>query len=327
MTLQEMGALLREERERQGISLEKAAADIKISKKYLIALEEGQTEELPHPVYAKGFVKNYARLLGLDPEEMGAVLSGHYAVEDDHLREIPRYEGRESGPAIKERKIPFARPSSSSSGPGLASSLVYAVPLLLVFAGLAWFFFFSSYAKDFSFEGVIGFFKAKVESSVPGAPEAPKPAAPAKSEAPAPKAEAKPEPRHDPAPAPADQGAPVQRDLLATTPGAGAPAPQQAQPAHEPAITAAKLASEAQFAAAGRQVVEVNANQPASVEVSTEDGLTRAFTLVKGQRLSLRFNEKITVRFLQAPSVGIRLNGKDYPVEGGKAEGKSVTFH
>ncbi|MFP5238758.1 MAG: helix-turn-helix domain-containing protein, partial [Acidobacteriota bacterium] len=96
MTLEEMGALLRQERERLGISLEQAATEIKISKKYLVALEEGRTKELPHPVYAKGFVKNYAKLVGLDPEEMGRALANHYRADDDHVREAPqRVEPRE----------------------------------------------------------------------------------------------------------------------------------------------------------------------------------------------------------------------------------------
>lgn len=325
MTLEEMGALLRQERERQGISLETAATEIKISKKYLVALEEGQTKELPHPVYAKGFVKNYARLLGLDPEEIGAVLSSHYAVDDDQLREPPGQELRETS-SIRDRRPSFAPQGSS----GFKPSLWLALPLLLVFGGLVWFFFFSSFGQGFSMESVLGLFSSKQEQAAPAPQAAQKPAAstPAAPVAPVPgpKAEAKPEPA---APALADQGSPVQRDLLATTPGPGgvkqAPASLGA-PAPEQNITPEKLAAEAQFAVSGKQVVEINAIQPASLEATAEDGQKRSLTLVKGQRLALRFNDRVVVRFQQAPAVSVKLNGKDYPLEGGRADGKSITF-
>ena len=117
------------------------------------------------------------------------------------------------------------------------------------------------------------------------------------------------------------------RDLLATTPGPGGYKPAQAlQPASEQDITPEKLAAEAQFASSGRQVVEINANQPASLEVSTEDGQKRSLTLVRGQRLSLRFNDKVVVRFQQAPSVAVKVNGKDFPLEGGRADGRNIQF-
>lgn len=331
MTLEEMGALLRQERERQGITLEKAAAEIKISKKYLIALEEGHTKDLPHPVYAKGFIKNYARLLGLDPEEMGAVLSLHYSPEDE--REGHRIEPRPVAAPIKERKLSFATPGGTSH---FKPSLWLGVPLVLVFCGLVW-FFFSSLGPGLSLEGVRGFFKSKAEAPAPEAPQPPKQAKPeakpaaAPSPAPAAKPETKPEPEAAPAP---EAAAPtVPRDFLATTPGSGgvkpAPAvqPAPASPsASEQEITPEKLAAEAQFASSGKQIVEINANQPASLEITTEDGQKRAFTLVKGQRLSLRFNDKVEVRFQQAPSVAIKLNGKDFPLEGGKADGRAIAF-
>jgi len=331
MTLEELGLLLRQERESRGISLAKAAADLKISKKYLIALEAGQTDDLPHPVYAKGFVKNYARLLGLDPEEMGAVLSQHYSVDEDQLREMPRYDGRESGPAIKERRPPLAKPGG---GGGSSAGLAYALIGLIVAGGLVWLLFFSGYVR-LDVQQAMTFIRSKFEASPAGQPPKKEKTAPAdaehKADKPAPKPEAA-APAQTPAPAapaaaaqaPAESAAPVQRDFLATG-SSQSPAPVPAAKP-EPAITPEKLAAESLFAANGKQVVEVNANQPATVEVSTEDGRTRAFTLVKGQRMSLRFNDNVVVRFLQAPSVSIRLNGKEYPLEGGKADGKSITF-
>jgi len=61
---------LREARERQGLSLEGAAAYTRIRKSYLLALEEEDYARLPHPTYVKGFLKAYAAYLGLDNREV-----------------------------------------------------------------------------------------------------------------------------------------------------------------------------------------------------------------------------------------------------------------
>ena len=105
----------------------------------------------------------------------------------------------------------------------------------------------------------------------------------------------------------------------------GKPSAQQDAVAAQ-AITSANLESEAQFAATGSQSVEINAGQSAKLEVTDESGQNRSFALLKGQRLTLKFNTKIGVRFVSAPAVTLKLNGKDYPLEGGKAEGRTIQF-
>ena len=318
MTLEEMGALLRQERERQGISLEKAAGEIKISKKYLVSLEEGRKDDLPHPVYAKGFVKNYARILGLDPQEMADILARHYDVDDDQLRESPRYDAKESAPSIREKRVSFA---SGGSSRGFRPSLWLALPLALVFAGVAWFFFSSG--ASVSLENLTTLFSSRSDSQPQqSAPPATAPA-PLPEAKPAPKAESRPEPAQAEL---AASAASAQREVQTTLPvfggkPAGIPPVSAGQ-----AITPANLDSEAQFAATGSQSVEINANQPAKLEVTDEAGQSRSFTLLKGQRLTLKFNTKLGVRFASAPSVALKLNGKDYPLEGGKADGRTLQF-
>ncbi len=67
-TAQGIGALLRRARERRGTSLQDAARDTCISIAYLGALERGEPySAFPAPVYARGFLREYARYLGLDP--------------------------------------------------------------------------------------------------------------------------------------------------------------------------------------------------------------------------------------------------------------------
>lgn len=62
-----IGALLKEARERQGLPLEGIAHSLRIPLKTLRALEEEDFTSLPADVYVRGFLKQYAAVLGLDP--------------------------------------------------------------------------------------------------------------------------------------------------------------------------------------------------------------------------------------------------------------------
>jgi cytoskeletal protein RodZ len=63
-----LGELLLAARERKGVDLYRAERDTKIRAKFLAALEHGDFRDLPGAVYTKGFLRNYAIYLGLDPE-------------------------------------------------------------------------------------------------------------------------------------------------------------------------------------------------------------------------------------------------------------------
>lgn len=64
------GSCLREERIRQGFTLEMVENETKIRKIYLVALEEENFSLLPPRVYAIGFARRYSQFLNLDEEEM-----------------------------------------------------------------------------------------------------------------------------------------------------------------------------------------------------------------------------------------------------------------
>ena len=65
-----MGETLQAARERKGVDLYRAERDTKIRLRYLAALEDGDWDDLPAPVYTKGFLRNYAIYLGLEPDEI-----------------------------------------------------------------------------------------------------------------------------------------------------------------------------------------------------------------------------------------------------------------
>lgn len=99
-----VGTLLRETRERRGISLLEAERDTRISRRYLEALEGDRFETLPAPVYIRGFVRTYAGYLRLDPEEAVSLVPGN----------LPRPVGLEPLPGLRRgiegRALPAVEP-------------------------------------------------------------------------------------------------------------------------------------------------------------------------------------------------------------------------
>lgn len=68
-----LGELLRQARVQKGLSLAQVEEATRIRSAYLEALEEEAFGRLPAPVYVRGFLKNYAVYLGLDPREVLAL--------------------------------------------------------------------------------------------------------------------------------------------------------------------------------------------------------------------------------------------------------------
>ena len=66
---QSLGAVLRERREAMGVSLAEVEVATRIRQKYLSALEADDWHLLPGEVVGRGFLRNYADYLGLDPQE------------------------------------------------------------------------------------------------------------------------------------------------------------------------------------------------------------------------------------------------------------------
>jgi len=83
------GEDLRREREIRGISLKEIADATKISKRFLEALERNDHKTLPAPVFTRGFVREYARYVGLNAEEM--VNRYNFAsANDDRIEKPPQ---------------------------------------------------------------------------------------------------------------------------------------------------------------------------------------------------------------------------------------------
>jgi cytoskeletal protein RodZ len=106
-------------RERKGVDLIRAERDTKIRVRYLSALERGDYRELPGAVYTKGFLRNYAIYLGLEPEDV--------------LRQWRRERGDQ---AMPEPMVVPLRPIAEPSRP-LTFSPSVIVAALLTFVVIA----------------------------------------------------------------------------------------------------------------------------------------------------------------------------------------------
>lgn len=68
-----VGQILKEEREKKFYTLEEIEKNLKIRKELLEALEADDYSKLPPQTFVQGFIKNYGKFLGLEPEKLLAV--------------------------------------------------------------------------------------------------------------------------------------------------------------------------------------------------------------------------------------------------------------
>jgi len=67
VTQSSAGALLRQAREDSGFSIVDIARQLKLGARQIEALEENDFGKLPGPTFVRGFIRNYAKLLQIDP--------------------------------------------------------------------------------------------------------------------------------------------------------------------------------------------------------------------------------------------------------------------
>ncbi|HZK40399.1 MAG TPA: RodZ domain-containing protein [Atribacterota bacterium] len=72
--MKDIGNFLRESREAKGISLIEVEKDLKIRKKYLQALEEGNVDVIPSKTYIVGYLRNYSKYLDIDEENINQII-------------------------------------------------------------------------------------------------------------------------------------------------------------------------------------------------------------------------------------------------------------
>ncbi len=116
-----VGADLRAARERLGWTLPTVAAHLRIRLPYLEAIEAARLDELPGNAYAVGFLRAYAKAVGLDPDE------------------IARRFRAETADLNRQTKLSFPAPVPERGIP--AGAVVLVGMLIVVIAYVGWYRF------------------------------------------------------------------------------------------------------------------------------------------------------------------------------------------
>ena len=108
-----------------GLSFADVERDTRINRTYLEAIEDGRFTDIPAPVYARGFVRSYARYLGLDPEEAVAAMP-----------KLPPPLGLEPMPGLRRTVAPALPAVNLPVAGGIAAALLLAILAYLFLPGL-----------------------------------------------------------------------------------------------------------------------------------------------------------------------------------------------
>jgi len=117
-----LGETLQRARQARGLTLEEVERDTRISRHYLAALENENFGLLPAPVYARGFLRTYARYLGLEPANLLPLFPVGY-VDEPVLQPWPKVA------------TPMTWPSSGLLAGGVVGVLILIVVLLYSLGG------------------------------------------------------------------------------------------------------------------------------------------------------------------------------------------------
>lgn len=94
-----LGERFRAAREARGLALSAVSEQIRIRSVYLAAIEDEHWATIGAPVYIRGFLRTYARFLGLDPEEVVATFNAQ--AQGTPLAPAPRDEPAPADVAVR----------------------------------------------------------------------------------------------------------------------------------------------------------------------------------------------------------------------------------
>jgi cytoskeleton protein RodZ len=335
-----IGETLRRERLRRNLDLDEISRELKISHKFLEAIEGDRFEELPGGVFAKSFVRQYARLLALDEEELAGEVQRTFAPSP---ATSPFSESSTPAeirvPRVEEwRNVANGGFSQSSPLPALA---LVVVMMLVCSAVYAWWQRPRHSAAIPDQPGTT----AQTEVAQAPAVQLPQPQAikpqtsdlqtpggqatpsvPGVPSPPAPFEAGRAESAQSPAPTAAQNGAdqPVREAVPSTPvlPAAASSASRSVIPPQE----SVRPASLPVVSPKGPVQVAVTADIPVWVLATTDGKFSFSGTIEKNQTRILAGNSNVRLRLGNAGAVSITLNGKPVGAVGPKGQVRTVQF-
>ncbi len=299
------GLRLKQEREKQAVTLDDISLTTKISTRMLRALEEEKFDQLPGGIFNKGFIRAYARCLKMDEDQAiadylaatGASLPGK---ESEHDNQPPVLEPPSRAEVREQlREELSGRPEGAA---GLPWGTL-AVVLLVVALGFAAWGFYSQQSQKTNRNSVAP--AASSPDAVPASvaePPSPQPA----SNSSTPPAEVPP------------TGQP-------TVPSSTSVEPSQTPAAVPPVSTPAPDQSPAPQTAGF--TVRIKARQDSWLSISVDGEVSTKSILSASTEKSVRATSEVVVRAGNVGALDIEFNGKKLPVQGDVGEAKTLTFN
>jgi cytoskeletal protein RodZ len=127
----DLGTTLRDARERRGLSLTQLSSTTKIPLTHLEAMEANVFELVPPGIFLRGFLRAYAREVGLDPRQ----IIDQFAAE--HGSELPPPVEMPASPTTPDNRDETHFVDADPSGSGSAwSSLAVVIALIIAVVGI-----------------------------------------------------------------------------------------------------------------------------------------------------------------------------------------------
>lgn len=302
-----LGAKLKLEREKRKVTLDEISRSTKIGTRMLRALEEEHFDQLPGGIFNKGFIRAYARFLGLDEEQ---AIADYLAATGTSPPGTQPAGADEAQVAELRAQVELRSHEESPSTAGFPWGL-FAVVLLVLALGLA---VWGLYTRGAGKENppVAASSAPTVSNSPPTTVSGASPsAASASSSTAAP-----------PSVSPATQPA-----VLAST----EPASPAASVVNTPVTTSnpsAPAAGESQRPKASPSplLLRIKARQDCWISVTVDGEVVTQETLIAPAQKSVRAAKEIVIRAGNVGALDFEFNGQPLSARGNYGEAKTLTF-
>jgi cytoskeleton protein RodZ len=322
------GDRLKKEREQRGITLDDISLTTKIGTRLLRALEEEKFEQLPGGIFNKGFVRAYARHVGLDEDQtvadyMTAVTANQpQPVQSQESFPVQVPQERKAPPPAPDRR---ARPSALAGGRETAAEIpwgILAVVLLVIAIALASWSYLHRPAEP-----------EKSRATPPPATEpapAPSNTTDSTNPAPTPAAPAKTEPPQNASPTPQNTAAPQNNNPAPATP---IPTTEQMQSKRSPVSPAGlqtSISGQNVAPRPGMFAVRLKGNDDSEecwVSISADGQPPVEATLVAPYERVIQAKNEVVVKVGSAGALDVYFNNKKLPSQGEYGTVKTLVFH
>jgi len=295
------GAQLKQERERKGVTLEDISLTTKIGTRMLRALEEEHFDQLPGGIFNKGFIRAYARCLGMDEEQAIA----DYLVATGATPSAKKSENEQA---------PILEPPSREENPTTAGLPwgTFAVVLLIVALGFAAWGFYSRESEKEASDSA-----APVKNATAANPPNTSPVTAAE--------QSQLEKEKKPAES-VDSSAPTSKPIEPPVATAVATQPIPS-PAVSPAPpTSANSQPQPAVPSNAPLLLVIKAREDSWLSISVDGEIvTRALLTAPAQK-SVRAQNEIVIKAGNVGALDFEFNGKKLPTQGDYGEVKTLTF-